>query len=158
MMIVPTADAPRPDRDVTTILRDLAWTIHRRVPEVAGLDPLPSTELAILKHVIEAPGTTVTALARHLALRQSNTSAALRTLVARGLVHREPSTVDRRVTLVFPTDLAVADSTTISAAWSGAMREVLDRLDAADVAAIEAAAGALERLDAALHEQAPPRA
>lgn len=158
MVVVPTPDAPRRDRDVTTVLRDLAWTIHRRVPEVAGLDPLPSTELAILKHVIETPGTTVTALARHLDLRQSNTSAALRTLAARGLVHREPSTVDRRLTLVFPTDLAVAESTMISAAWSGEMREVLDRLDAADVAAIEAAAGALERLDAALHEHTPRRA
>ena len=157
MVSVPTTDAPRPNRDVTTVLRDLAWTIHRRVPEVAGLDPLPTTELAILKHVIDSPGATVTALARQLDLRQSNTSAALRTLVARGLVHREPSTTDRRVTLVFPTELALADSTMISAAWSGEMRDALDTLDAADVAAIEAAAGALDRLDAALHEHAPSR-
>ena len=152
---MPTPDASRPAHDVTTVLRDLAWTIHRRVPEIAGLEPLPSTELAVLKHVIEAPGVTVTALAHHLGLRQSNTSAALRTLVTRGLVRREQSTVDRRLTLVFPTDVALTDSTLISAAWSGEMREALDRLDPADVAAIEAAAGAMARLDTALRENAP---
>lgn len=86
------------------MLRDLAWSIHRRLPATQGLLHLPTTELAVLKEVLDSPGTTVSDLSRTLGLRQPNTSAAVRTLVERGLVTREQSAADRRMTLVGATE------------------------------------------------------
>lgn len=141
--------------NVADVLRDLAWTVHRTVPHVAGLEPLPTTELAVLKHVLDSPGITVTELARSVGLRQSNASAAVRVLVERGLVHREPSPTDRRQTLLVTTDRARSDDAVIREAWSGEVRSALSRLDHADVAVIEAASGALDRLDALLRGTTP---
>ena len=42
-----------PDRprltDVSITLREIAWTIHRKAPDRAGVGPLPTTEIALLK-------------------------------------------------------------------------------------------------------------
>lgn len=147
------AGGPAGRRDVTTVLRDLAWTIHRRVPDELGLDPLPTTELAVLKHVLDHPGATVGELARQLGLRQSNTSAAVRALVDRGLLSREASPADRRVTRLAVTAEAQSEHEAIAAAWSGSIRAALSHLAPEHVAAIEAAAAALHELDRALHEE-----
>ena len=36
--------------DMSMLLRDLAWTIHRGVPVIAGIEPVPMTELSVIKH------------------------------------------------------------------------------------------------------------
>lgn len=135
------------------MLRDLAWTVHRRVPDVPGFAPLPATELALLMHVLDGPGVTVSSLSRHMGLRQSNTSSAVRTLVERGLVARVPSPDDRRVTHLVPTQRALQDHDVIAAAWSGTIRAALADLPSEHAAAIDAAAPALEALDAAMRAQ-----
>lgn len=56
-------------RELATVLRDLAWTIQRLVPEAAGLDPLTNTELAVIKRVQASPGVTVSGLARDLGMK-----------------------------------------------------------------------------------------
>lgn len=135
-------------RTVTGVLRDLAWTIHRRVPDMSDIsDPLPTTELAVLKHLLDTPGITVTELSRRLGLQQSNTSAAVRTLVDRGFVTREPSPADRRVSNLLPTASARAEDEAIAEAWSGTIRAALAALEPKQVAAIEAAAEAMQALD-----------
>ncbi|MDN5913897.1 MAG: MarR family transcriptional regulator [Pseudonocardia sp.] len=133
--------------ELATVLRDLAWTIHRLVPGVAGLDPLPTTELAVIKQVLASPGITVTELARHLGLQHSNTSAAVRGLVGRGLVARDPSPSDRRVSRLVPTEKSLAAQESIDTVWSGTVRTAMSRLDRDQVAAVEAASGALQALD-----------
>ncbi|MDR7301495.1 MarR family winged helix-turn-helix transcriptional regulator [Haloactinomyces albus] len=146
-------------RELATVLRNLAWTIDRLVPEVAGLDPLPTTELAVIKYVQASPGITVSELARHLGMQQSNVSAAVRDLVERGLVARESSPADRRVTRLVPTEKSLAAKDSIDTVWSGTIRAAMGRLTHEQVAAIEAASGALQALDQALHtEQPEPRA
>ena len=137
-------------REVAMLLRDLSWTIHRRVPEVTGVDPLTSTDLAVLKHVLEAPGLTVTELSRRVALKQSNASAAVRTLTDRGLVTRESSQSDRRISRLFPTDRALAQDEAISDAWAGPIRKALSGLDERESAALEEAAQALQALNSLL--------
>lgn len=145
-MSLDTDPAPR-SRDVAMVLRDLAWTIHRRVPEGATAEPLPTTELALLKHVLDSPGLTVGELARRLGLRQPNTSAALRTLLERGLVVREPSPEDRRTFHIVPTEEALAEDEAIAAAWSGPLRAAQQHLTAEQAAALENAHDALVALD-----------
>lgn len=144
--------------ELATVLRDLAWTIHRLVPDVAGLDPLPTTELAVIKQVQASPGITVTELARHLGMQDSNTSAAVRGLVGRGLVARERSPSDRRVSRLVPTEKSLAAKESIDTVWSGTVRTAMARLDHEHVAAAEAASGALQALDHILRtEQRVPR-
>ncbi|MBO0855601.1 MAG: MarR family transcriptional regulator [Nocardia sp.] len=140
-------------RELATVLRDLAWTVHRLVPQVAGLDPLPTTELAVLKQVLTAPGVTVTELARRLGMRHSNVSAAVRDLLARGLVVRRPSTEDRRVSLLMPTDKSLAEQNSIEAVWSGTVRSAMSGLNPQQVSALEAASEAMAALDHVLRSE-----
>lgn len=142
-----------PQPDVTAVLRDLAWTVHRRTPQVAGLEPLPTTELAVLKHVLESPGVSVGEVSRHLGLRQSNTSAAVRTLDDRGLVAREADPDDRRVTRLVPTERARVENRAIAEAWAGPIVEARAALAPEHVAALDAAVDALQALDRHLRAQ-----
>jgi DNA-binding MarR family transcriptional regulator len=141
--------------ELATVLRDLAWTIHRLVPEVAGLDPLPTSELAVIKQVLAAPGITVTELARHLGMQQSNVSAAVRDLVGRDLVARESNPTDRRVSRLVPTEKSLAARESIDTVWSGTVQTAMAQLSSEQVAAIEAASDALRALDQVLHTQQP---
>lgn len=137
-------------RELAVLLRDLAWTIHRRVPDVTGIAPLPSTELAVLKHILEAPGMTVTELSRHMGLKQSNTSAAVRVLTERGLVTREGSPTDRRISRLIPTEEARAQDEAIEDAWAGPIRSSLAGLSSREAAALDAAGEALQALNSLL--------
>lgn len=136
---------------LATVLRDLAWTIHRLVPEVADLDPLPNTELAVVKQVLAAPGVTVTEIAHRLGMQQSNVSTAVRALVCRGLVARERTPEDRRITRLSPTEKSLAARESIDDRWSGTVRAAMTELSPDQVRAIEEAAPALQALDRALH-------
>ena len=142
-------------RELATVLRDLAWTIHRLVPEVAGLEPLPTTELAVVKQVLADPGVTVTELARRLGMRQSNVSAAVRALAGRGLVARERCTRDRRVTRLVPTEKSLGARSSIDTVWSGTVGAAMSRLAPGQVASIDAASDALRALDEVLRGQPP---
>lgn len=137
------------------MLRDLAWTVHRLVPEVTGLDPLPTSELAVVKHVLASPGVTVTELSRHLGMRHSNVSAAVRALVERGLVARERSPDDRRVSLLVPTEKSLGARESINTVWSGTVRAAMARLDPDQVASLKAASEALHALNQVLREEGP---
>ncbi|UZN03133.1 MarR family winged helix-turn-helix transcriptional regulator [Cellulomonas sp. S1-8] len=149
----PGVDPTRPD--VPAVLRDLAWTIHRRTPQVAGIEPLPTTELAVLMHVLESPGLSVGEVSRHLGLRQSNTSATLRTLGDRGLVAREPDPDDRRVTRLVPTERAHVAHEAIAEGWAGPLVDALAALPPEHAAALTAATEALQALDRLLRAQQP---
>lgn len=140
-------------RRLATVLRDLAWTIHRLVPEVADLDPLPNTELAVAKQVLAAPGITVTEIAHRLGMQQSNVSTAVRALVARGLVDRERAPEDRRIIRLSPTEKSRGARESIDDRWSGTVHTAMAALTPDQVKAIENAEAALEALDEALHNR-----
>jgi DNA-binding MarR family transcriptional regulator len=141
--------APRsPEQDasmhrVAIALRELAWTIHRRAPERAHVGPIPTTEVALLKQVIDGPGATVGELARTLGLRQSNTSAALRSLEGRGLIRRKSSENDRRIVRVEATPAGVREHEAISEAWSADIISAVAALADRDRERIEAATESL---------------
>lgn len=128
------------------VLRELAWTIHKRAPDRTGTGPLPTTEVALLKQVMDAPGSTVGELSAALGLHQPNTSAAVRVLEGRGLVVREPDPSDRRTTRVSPTPRGLREHEAISADWAGSVADAIARLDPRDRRALEAAAGAMAEL------------
>jgi DNA-binding MarR family transcriptional regulator len=114
-----------------------------------------SSELAVIKHVLAAPGVTVTELARHLGMQQSNVSTAVRGLVERGLVARESNPADRRVSRLVPTEMSLAARESIDSVWSGTVRAAMTQLSSEQIAAIEAASGALRALDQVRHAEQP---
>lgn len=136
-------------RELADVLRELGWTVHRRAPESAGFGPIPTTELLLLKQVIDHPGCTVGELAQALGLRQPNISAATRVLAERGWVVKEAAPDDRRVTRVRATPTGQAEHEAIAAGWSRPIEDAIAALDAADRQALAAAGDAL----AALHRQ-----
>lgn len=131
--------------DLSATLRELAWVIHRSAPERAG-GPIPTTEIALLKQVIDAPGSTVGELASAIGLRQPNASAALRTLEARGFVRRTKSDEDRRVTLLMPTPEGIAEHEIVSEGWGEPVLEAIAALDPQHRAALDAAFPVLQQL------------
>lgn len=132
-------------RDVPTTLRELAWVIHRSAPERAG-GPIPTTEVALLKQVLDTPGSTVGELASALGLRQPNVSSALRALEGRGMVRRVKNEDDRRVTQIMPTPVGASEHHAISEAWKEPLLDAIGTLETEDREALAAAAGALQRL------------
>lgn len=144
-------DAPvTQQRELTDVLRELGWTIHRRAPERAGVGPIPTTEVALLKQVVENPGSTVGELAQALGLRQPNVSRAVATLAGQGLVTKEQSPSDRRITHVRATALGLSEHQAISAGWSEPIVVALASLAEEHRQALYSATAALEALQAAL--------
>jgi len=139
--------------ELAITLRELAWTVHRRAPERAGVGPIPTTELVLLGQIMETPGATVGELSQALGLQQPNTSAALRVLVQRGLVSRETSESDRRVSRIVPTALAASEHRAIAEEWAGSVDTVLDGLSATHRASLDGALEALQALDRALRDR-----
>lgn len=139
-------------RDSATALRELAWVIHRSAPERAG-GPIPTTEVALLKQVLDAPGSTVGELAQVLGLRQPNASSALRALEQRGFVRRVKNEDDRRVTQIMPTLEGAKEHAEISEAWKAPLLDAFEGLNENERAALTAAAPALQKL----HDQMKDR-
>lgn len=151
--IDPMADEPDAGSsrrwDLTVALRELAWTIHRRAPEWAG-GPIPTTEIALLKQVLETPGETVGELSEALGLRQSNASAALRAMDGRGLIVRSPSETDRRIVRVQATRAGEREHKAIAQAWVDSVDVALSDLSNDQVRALEQAVEAMQALERAL--------
>ncbi|WP_033210369.1 MarR family winged helix-turn-helix transcriptional regulator [Gryllotalpicola ginsengisoli] len=143
-------------RELTIALRELAWAVHRRAPDRAGVGPLPTTELALLRQVQETPGATVGELAQQLGLQQSNTSAALRVLERRGYIVRRPHPSDRRAVQIEATEAGIREHEAIAAAWASALDGALASLSEDQLDALLAAVDALDALDNAVRTQ--PRA
>lgn len=144
-----------PDTPAATDEAAFAAAVHavvlrlRRLGERRlGLDLLPMSELEVLAHVIDHPGTTVTAVARELGLQSSNVSTTVQHLVAKGLMERQNDPADGRRTLLRPTAQATTDRQRIDGAWTTVLGQFLDELSETDRHAAIAATPALVRLAA----------
>jgi DNA-binding MarR family transcriptional regulator len=135
-------------RELAVALHDIAWLLPRTIDPwaEAGLDPLPASELEVMRLLVRAPELSVGEVARELGLQPSNASAAVRGLVARGLLERRPDQRDARVSRLAPTAKAQAIRRQREAAWGELLRTRLRRLPPEDVAALLAAAEPLHAL------------
>jgi len=105
-------------KELAVTLFDLAWLLPRTLgadgPGDAGL---PFSELEVMRLLVREPGLSVGEAAKALGLQSSNASAAVRSLVARGLVERRSDERDGRMTRLHPTRKAVAHRNRQEAAW-----------------------------------------
>lgn len=140
------------EQDPATVLRELAWVVHRCAPDRAG-GPIPTTEVALLKQVNDAPGSTVGELAASLGLRQPNVSSALRSLERRGLVRRNKADDDQRVTRISLTTDGAAEHAALSEAWKAPLLDAFAELDSEQRELFAAAMPVLRRLHDTLRGQ-----
>lgn len=133
-------------------LHDLVWLLPRTLdPEAeADLEPLPPSELEVMRLLVRRPGLSVGEVARELGLRPSNASAAIRGLLARGLLERRADTHDSRITRLAPTAKAQAIRRQREAAWGEQLRARLKQLPPEHVATLLAATEGVEALVVAL--------
>lgn len=150
---------PSPDsgiRDLALALHDVSWRLARIGPARAGLDPLPSSEVAVLRAIVDEPGSSVSDVAAAVSMQPSNVSAAIRTLTERGLVSKTPREDDRRVSVLHPTHKARTEKDAIDDALTDSVGELLAGLPAESVAALLAAAPAMRRLSDSLARPSKP--
>ena len=137
-------------RELALALHELSWRLTRFGPHRAGLDPLPASELAVLRAVVHEPGLSISEVASIVAMQSSNVSAAVRGLINRGLVSKSPHEDDRRVSVLHPTPKARTDKRAIDDALADGIAEVLAELPTEAVTALLSATPAMHALAAAL--------
>ncbi len=145
-------------RDLAVALHDLVWLLPRTLDPQAetGLDPLPASELEVMRLLVRRPGLSVGEVAQELGLRPSNASAAIRGLLARGLLQRRIDKADGRIARLEPTTRGQAIRRQREEAWGKLLRAQLARLPGEDVASLLAAVKPLQTLAAGLSTGDPP--
>jgi DNA-binding MarR family transcriptional regulator len=135
-------------RDLAVALHDIAWLLPRTIDPWAevGNDPLPASELEVMRLLVRVPGLSVGDVAKELGLQPSNASAAVRSLQTRGLLERKTDSRDSRVSRLAPTAKAQEIRRQREGAWGELLRARLRHLNPEDVAALVAAADALQAL------------
>lgn len=148
METTPTTDART--RQLALALYEMSWRLTRFGPHHAGLAPLPASELAVLRVVVDQPGVSVSEVAGAVAMQSSNVSTAVRALIDRGLISKSPRDDDRRISVLHPTPQARADKLAIDDALSDGISELLAGLSAESTSALLSAAAAMHDLATAL--------
>jgi DNA-binding MarR family transcriptional regulator len=135
-------------RELAVVLHDIAWLLPRTIDPwaEAGLDPLPATELEVMRLLVRAPELSVGEVARELGLQPSNASAAIRALVARGLLERKPDPRDGRVSRLHPTARAQAIRRQREGAWGELLRARLAKLQPEDASQLLGSVDSLRAL------------
>lgn len=135
------------------VLYDLAWLLPRTIgAQDAKRDPMPPTELEVMKLLVRRPGLSVTEIARELGLQPSNVSTAVRALSERGMVERRAHATDARVARLHPTRAAVSNRRAREQAWGEALDDYLASLPADDRRVLRDSIPALRSLADALAE------
>ena len=124
----------------------LRRVVRRRLRAELPGPALRGAEVELLQLVEEEPGVGVAAAARSLHLAGNTVSTLVNQLVAAGMVHREVDPADRRAARLSLTDAARERLARWRLARRALVADAMDRLPAADVAAVEAALPALKNL------------
>ncbi|MFJ4076822.1 MarR family winged helix-turn-helix transcriptional regulator [Curtobacterium sp. NPDC089991] len=131
-------------------LADVVLRISREIdPHGAGaleIVPLTGTEALVMRWVDRNPGTSPSATAEATALKRSNLSVALRSLVEKGMVERRQDPDDARTVQLHSTDVARESIGRLRAHWAGKLRAALGD----DDAGLPEALALLDRIDEGL--------
>jgi DNA-binding MarR family transcriptional regulator len=138
-------------QELAVVLNDIAWLLPRTLGRAAPPDDdLPASELEVMRLLVRRPGLSVNEVAAELAMRPSNVSATVRTLIAQGLLERRKDEGDARVARLHPTDQAIANRERREAAWGEALEKCLESMSASERKRLLASNGPLRQLVEAL--------
>jgi DNA-binding MarR family transcriptional regulator len=124
--------------ELADVVLDLAHRLDTRNPELRDVVPLTGTEVAVIREIHRHPRSTPSQIATATGLHRSNVSAAVRSLVAGGLVVREQVAGNARSVALVPTDRAAQSVARIHAFWTALLRQVPEELLTGAVAATSA--------------------
>jgi DNA-binding MarR family transcriptional regulator len=134
-------------RRLAVVLQDLAWLLPRTIGAAElERERLPLSELEVMRLLVRRPGLRVGDVATELGLHGPNASAAIKALLARGLIERRRDPDDGRVARLHPTPRAIASRDQRETSWGTALRDTLRDLDPDEVSALLAATPALRAL------------
>jgi len=134
-------------RGLAVVLHDLGWLLPRTIGLAAARqEPLPASELEVMRLLVRRPGLSVNDVARELGLQPSNASTAIRLLIARGTLERRQDDTDARVARLFPTAAAYAARDRRERSWGEQLGDVLNGLPEADRERLTAAVPVLRLL------------
>jgi DNA-binding MarR family transcriptional regulator len=143
---------PTVSDDLLAELADVVLRISREVDpngaRVLDIVPLTGTEALVMRWVDRNPGSTPSAVAEATALKRSNLSVAVGSLVAKGMVERRPAPEDARTVQLFSTELAGQSIARLHAHWAELLRAAL----AGDERGVDATFALLTRVDANLRD------
>ncbi|MFT3864330.1 MAG: MarR family transcriptional regulator [Solirubrobacterales bacterium] len=138
-------------RELAVVLNDIAWLLPRTLGRAAiPDDDLPASELEVMRLLVRRPGLSVNEVAAELAMRPSNVSGTVRTLIAQGLLERRRDEGDGRVARLHPTGRAIANRDRREEAWGEALAAHLGSLSAAERKRLLATNASLRQLVEAL--------
>ncbi len=140
-------------RELAVALHDIAWLLPRKIDPWAEIEleePIPPTELEVMRLLVREPDLSVGQVARDLGLHPSNASAAIRGLLARGLLERKADSRDGRISRLAPTAKAEAIRRRREGAWGELLRTRLARMPPEDAANLLRAVDSLQALAVAL--------
>lgn len=140
-----TTERERDVRDIAATVRGLVWSLRRFGERQVGLEPLPHSELEVLRSVADHSDVTVSDLARMLMLQPSNVSTTVRRLVERGLIDRSPDPRDGRSSRLRISPKAAKHRQLIDAVWIDGIRDELARMSDEEVAVVVKAAPLFRR-------------
>ncbi|MFF2364490.1 MarR family winged helix-turn-helix transcriptional regulator [Streptomyces sp. NPDC058122] len=135
-------------------LAGLQRLIRRRLRRGTAGPSLRGAEVDLLRLVVDRPGIGVSEAAKELYLAGNSVSTLVNRLVTDGYLIRETDPADRRAARLLSTPAADARLRDWRQRRAVLVRAQVERLDAADRAALEAALPALRKLAANLHEEA----
>ncbi|TYB68964.1 MarR family transcriptional regulator [Nonomuraea sp. PA05] len=144
-------------RDLPPVLRDVSRAVRRGAARERDVEPLPATEVELLRIIVHRPGVSPGRLAVETGMKPSNVSAALRHLSELGLVVRESDPDDRRAARLRPTAKALENARLIEEGRARFLDETLARLSDEHQEALVRAVPALRALERALRERAGGR-
>ena len=114
---------------LAVVLYDLAWLLPRTIgQDAARAQPLPASELEIMRLVARRPGLRVNEVSAALGLQSTNVSTAISSLVARGLLERQADARDARAARLVPTASALEHRDERERSWGEATQATLDGL------------------------------
>lgn len=133
--------------DTAAALRTATARLNRRLRAEAGQSEYTSSQISVIKLLLESGPATTSALARAEGMRPQSMSATIAALESVGIVARRPDPDDRRATQVFITpegERSILDGRAAKQEWL--TRAMSDRLTPEEQRALAAAAALIDRL------------
>ncbi len=138
--------------DATGVLRRV---LRARMRTAWPYDDLPVGQLDLLRLLVEKPGLSVSQTAELLSLAPNSVSSLVRTMVDAGLLERRADPADARAARLFPSARAARRLRRWRARRAELLAVAAAALEPADLRALLASLGALERLAATLANPTP---
>ena len=132
--------------ELAALLHDVSRQLRAAAHAEVNLVPLPDSERDVLRFVGRHPGVSVSTVAHELRMKSSNVSAAVRSLVARGLMLRDADPNDRRIARLTLTDQAHDNLERLQRSWNTQLDAALSRVEPEYRQRLEGAVPALRAL------------